>query len=246
MQKETLKSAIEKYYLNGLTENTKIVVKDKSVVINFTPTEDRSLIGKITISDTDLTDAEIGVYNTTQLLKLLKIMDHTIKVTFNEEYEVFNKIILQDNKYDLEFYLADINMIGKVSKVKEPSVYDLNISLDSEITKKYTDAKKALGETKQFTIEVDSVIGNQVVITLGDKSSYANKVKFNIPLTPKDEQPLNDLHAIPFSANLFHEVLAANKEAEIGQLSLSREGLLKLYFKEKNIESIYYLVRLEE
>lgn len=242
MQKEVLKSAIEKYYLNGLTENTKIVVKDKNVVINFTPTEDRSLIGQITITNTDLEDAEIGVYNTTQLLKLLKIMDHTIKITFNEEYQVFNKIILQDYKYDLEFYLADVNMIGKVSKVKEP-VYDFNLALDSEIIKKYTDAKKALGDIKPFTIEVDSLI-NKIIFTLGETSSYSNKIKFDVPIMP--EFNIKDIKAVPFSANMFHEVLTANKEAELGTLSFSKEGLIKLSFKEGNIESTYYLVRLEE
>ncbi len=242
MQKEILKSAIEKYYLNGLTENTKIVVKDKNVVINFTPTEDKSLIGQILVSNTDLDNAEIGVYNTTQLLKLLKIMDHTIKITFNEEYQIFNKIILQDHKYDLEFYLADINMIGKVSKVKEP-VYDFNLNLDSEIIKKYTDAKKALGDIKPFTIEVDSLI-NKIIFTLGEISSYSNKIKFDVSVIP--EANIKDINPIPFSANIFYEILLANKEAEVGTLYFSKEGLIKLFFKEGNIESTYYLVRLEE
>lgn len=240
MQKETLKSIIEKYYLNGLTENTKIVVKNKEIVINFTPTEDRSLVGVVSMVNTDLDDAEIGVYNTTQLLKLLKIMDHTVKITFNKEYEIFNKIILEDNKYDLEFYLADINMISKVPKIKEPK-YDLNIGIDKEFVKKFTDAKKALGEIRQFLIKTEPS-KNQILFTISDGSSYSNKIKFNIPTMP--EFPLPSLE-LPFSANIFNEILIANRDSDSSSLEISKEGLLKIQFEEKTIKSSYFLVRLE-
>lgn len=237
MQKETLKSAIEKSYLGGLTEIIKVVVKNKTAVINFTPTEDKSVVGKITINNTDLADAEIGIFNTTQLLKLIKILDHTITLTFNKEHGVFNKIILQDNKYDLEYYLADMGMIPKTPKVKEPEIWDLEYKLDTEFIKKYTDAKKALGDIKQFTIESKE---NQLTLVVGEKTNFSNKVKFNIPL----DKPLN-LPPIPFSALNFNEILLTNDEAKEGKLSLSKEGLMKLEFKEKDIESVYWMVRLE-
>ena len=100
-----------------------------------------------------------------------------------------------------------------------------------------------MGDIKPFTIETDSLI-NKIIFTLGETSSYANKIKFNVDVMP--EFGIKDIKAIPFSANMFHEVLMANKEAEKGTLSFSKEGLIKLFFKEGNIESIYYLVRLEE
>jgi hypothetical protein len=43
-----------------------------------------------------------------------------------------------------------------------------------------------------------------------------------------------------------NEVLKANEEAKEGKIEISSEGLMKLTFKEDTIESIYYLVRLNE
>lgn len=237
MQKEILKSTIEKYYLNGLTEVTKFIVKNKSIFINFTPTEDKSLVGRIIVNNTDLADTEIGIYNTSQLLKLIKILDHTIEVTFNQEYGIFDKMLLRDNKYDLEFYLADLSITGKIPKIKEPNSYESSIKLDEEFIKKFINAKKSLGDIKRFTVETKD---NKMIIVIGDDSNYSNKIKFSTPVNS------SDLPALPFSANIFHEILEANREANNGTLEICKDGLIKLFFNEGDIESTYFLVRLEK
>jgi hypothetical protein len=52
------------------------------------------------------------------------------------------------------------------------------------------------------------------------------------------------LDELPFPADVLTEVLKANEEATSGTIQVSNEGLMKLTFKEGDIESVYYLVRL--
>lgn len=241
MQKSHIKSIIEKYYLNGLTEKARFIIKDNSIGINFIPEVDKALIG-IVEAPLEIEDAELGVYNTTQLLKLIKLLDNNIQVSLNKVKNIYNKIIIQDNKYDLEYYLADLNTIGKVPKVKEPNKYDISLSLDEEFIDKFIDAKKALPEAEQARISIDVLEPNKLIIELGINSSYANKIKFSTLITSE----IDNLPPIPFSINSLYEILVANYEANTGTLSLSKEGLLKLHFVEGEIKSTYYLVRLEE
>jgi hypothetical protein len=42
------------------------------------------------------------------------------------------------------------------------------------------------------------------------------------------------------------EVLKANEDASEASIQISDEGLMKLTFKEEEVESIYYLVRLSD
>lgn len=241
MLKNTLESTIEKYYLNGLCEAVKIVIKNKEIVISFSPAEDKSLIGKVTCKNFDVADCTIGVYNTTQLLKLIKILDHNILVTINQERTIADKLLISDNKYDLEYYLAELNLIKPIPKVKEPGYnVEIDLTMDNFITK-FINAKKALGDIKQFRFEANQLGHNQATFELGDGTSYSNKIRFNTPT-----QSTDNINPMPFSANLFHEILIANKECDKGKFQISKEGLIKMIFNEGDLESEYFLIRLEE
>ncbi len=240
MQKITLESIIEKYYLNGLVESIKFDVKDKNVDIAFIPTEVKSLVGFIKCPNFQLEDCKIAIYNTSQLIKLIKILDHDIELNLHKEKTTTTKLLLSDNKYDLEYYLADLHLIPPTPKISEPEVYDISFNLTSEFISDFNNAKKALGDIKRFTVEANQLGENYVTFRLGESSSFSNKIKFNTHTDSKF-----NLNAIPFEANLFNEVLLANKDSDGGKFELSHQGLIKLTFKEKEIESTYFLVGLE-
>lgn len=238
MRKSTLESIIEKYYLNGLVEAVKLVIKDKSVVISFSPAGDKSLIGKITCANFDVDDASIGIYNTSQLIKLVKLLDHDIEFKINQSKTIADKLLLSDNQYDLEYCLAELNLIKSSPKVKEPA-YDIEIDMSTDgFIKKFTDAKKALGDINQFTVTVENKLMTFIV---GEGRSYTNKVKFSVPISVDIKLP-----SIPFSANMFNEVLLANKKSNSGTLKLSKEGLIKTTFQDGDLASEYFLIRLED
>ena len=76
-------------------------------------------------------------------------------------------------------------------------------------------------------------------VVLGDGSGYANKIKFKTSC-----EALLGLSEIPFPADIMTELLKANEEMSEGKIEISEGGLMKLTFKEENIDSVYYLVRL--
>jgi len=252
MNKQTLTSVVDKYHLNGAVESVKWDIKDKNITVDFI-TPMKNLVGKVTSPNFDLDDAQIGIYNTSQFYKLVKIMDSTVILGLSKSpYGTPLELTLQDNQYDLNYYLSDLMLIETVPTINEPSSYDVNVNIDSEFINKFANAKKALGDVKQFTIKTETKDNDtELLITIGDGNGYANKIKFktsceSVILTDSElgVSFASNLNEIPFPADIMMEVLKANEEANSGVINISSEGLMKVSFKEDSIESIYYLVRL--
>ena len=241
MNKQILISAIDKYYLNGIVESVKWVIKDKNMTIDFI-TPFKNLVGKVISPNIDLEDSEIGIYNTSQFYKLVKIMDNYIVLKLNKsERGTPLELTIADNQYDLNYYLSDLNLIETVPAINEPESYDADLNIDANFISAFANAKKALGDIKQFTVktEYDNENGTGLLITIGEGNGYANKIKFKTPC-----ESLFGLSEMTFPADVMNEVLKANEEATEGKIQISNEGLMKLTFKEDFIESTYYLVRL--
>jgi hypothetical protein len=241
MNKQTLVSTIDKYYLNGTVESVKWVIKDKNMTVDFI-TPFKNLVGKVISPNIDLEDSEIGIYNTSQFYKLVKIMDNYIVLKLNKsERGTPLELTIADNQYDLNYYLSDLNLIETIPTINEPETYDASLNIDSSFITTFANAKKALGDVKQFTVksEYDKENGTGLLITIGEGNGYANKIKFKTPC-----ESLLGLNEMPFPADVMNEVLKANEEANSGTIEISQEGLMKLTFKEDSIESTYYLVRL--
>jgi hypothetical protein len=240
MQKQTLTSIIDKYHLNGTVESVKWDIKNKNITVDFI-TPMKNLVGKVTSPNFDLDDTQIGIYNTSQFYKLVKIMDSTIILSLTKSpYGTPLELTLQDNQYDLNYYLSDLMLIETVPTINEPASYDADVNIDSEFINKFANAKKALGDVKQFTVKTetkDDII--ELLIVIGDGNGYANKIKFKTIC-----ESMFGLDEIPFPADVMMEVLKANEEANSGTINISSEGLMKISFKEDSIESTYYLVRL--
>ena len=71
-------------------------------------------------------------------------------------------------------------------------------------------------------------------------SGYANKITYKL------QGKINENGiSIPFDAEMIKDIFNANKDVDTATLSLSSMGLLKLVFKNENIESTYYILRNE-
>ena len=76
---------------------------------------------------------------------------------------------------------------------------------------------------------------------IGYSSTNTNRV--NIPV----ETETNGLtDAVTFNANLFKEMLVANKECKAAILEVSNEGLAKVNFKVDDYDSTYYIVAMQD
>jgi len=237
MKKLYLTSIIEKYYLNGLTERVKIVVKDKTATIKFIAAQ-KNVVGTITAPGIALDDCELGVYDTTQLLKLLNITDTFLTLKVEKQGKISTKLHVADNEYNLEYALADTMLTPLIPTVEEPE-YELEADIDVEFVNKFIKARKAL-DTDLFIVDsgVDEDSNSVITFLLGGTDSYTNKINFNVKATK------SGIAGAPtkFPINEFREILDNNRELTSGKLYVSQHGLMKVEFTGKEGEKATYLV----
>ena len=241
MKKLYLEDVIEKYHLGGLVERVKIQITDKTLYTKFISSQ-KNLVGVIEAPGITLPDCEFGVYDTSQLLKLIGITDHFLTLDVEMHGKIANKLLIADNEYNLEYALADTMLTPNVPAIDEPS-YDMVAEVTVEFITKFLKAKKALG-TEVFIIEqsTDTDDKQAMKFTLGGVDKHTNKINFTLQTT---------VSAIPgvqikFPIAEFGEILAANKEPKTSILSVSEDGLLKIEFtNEEGVKASYILVGRE-
>jgi len=150
MKKLFLEDVIEKYYLGGLVERVKIQVTDKTLTTKFISAQ-KNLVGVLEAPGITLPDCEFGVYDTSQLLKLIGITDHFLTLDVEANKGIANKLLIADNEYNLEYALADTMLTPTVPSIDEPT-YQMVADVNAEFIAKFLKAKKALG-TDVFIIE---------------------------------------------------------------------------------------------
>ena len=134
--------------------------------------------------------------------------------------------------------LADLSVIRQVPAMKQLPDFNVKIKLTKDFADKYVKSKNALPETENFAVESDA-LGTSMILNY----STMNTNRITWPTTPEGES--SDLKATCFSANLFKEILVANKDAETGYIEVSAAGLARVSFTGKDYSSTYYLVQLQ-
>ena len=241
MKKPYLESVIEKYHLGGLVERVKIQVTDKTLYTKFISAQ-KNLVGVLEAPGITLPDCEFGVYDTSQLLKLIGITDHFLTLDVEVNKGIANKLLIADNEYNLEYALADTMLTPSVPSIDEPN-YTMVADVNAEFIAKFLKAKKALG-TEVFIVEQDKDVEDKPAIkfTLGGVDKHTNKINFTLQTSISTLPGIQ----IKFPIEEFGEILAANKEPKTGVLSVSEDGLLKIEFtNEEGVKATYLLVGKE-
>jgi hypothetical protein len=238
ISKLDLQSVIEKYHLNGLIENVKWEVsKDKQLTINFmSPT--REMLGKVVYNGFPLPESAIGINNTTQLDKLLTITSGDLVLDYVKESKIITKLLIADEQFNLNYALSDLLTIPKPGEYNGPEEYNIETKLDNEIISALVKAKNALTNSENVVVKPD-VLG--LGFTFGGDVEYANKVSYYI----QNIVPLEVDFELTYNSNLLKEILVNNKDMENGTLHVNNNGLMKIMFNSKNIQSIYYIVAKE-
>lgn len=237
MKKPYLEDVIEKYYLGGLVERVKIQIIDKRLMTQFISSQ-KNLVGVLDAPNMELPDCEFGVYDTSQLLKLIGITNHFLVLDVEMNKGIANKLLIADNEFNLEYALADTMLTPSVPSINEPN-YAMVANLDEEFVARFLKAKKAIG-TDIFTIKQGKE--ETMEFMLGGVEGYTNKINFSIKL----KQFSVPGSPIKFPINEFGEILSANKQFTSGELSVSEDGLLKIEFtNEEGVKITYLLVGKE-
>ena len=239
MNKQRLARFISKYYLNGTVNSVVLNSKSNSQQLGARFISGvKSLLGELVMDKWDFEDSDIGIYNTEQLIKLLSVVDDDINLSLTKSGDKSIALKVSDSTSSVNYMLTDTSIINEPPTLKSIPEFELNIDVTPQFISKFIAGKGALGETDNFTIITD---GSSVKVVIGYSSVNTNRV--TIPVTTTK---VSDIENVSFNANIFKEVLHANKECESATLEVSSEGLSRITFKVDDYTSTYYLVAVQD
>jgi ribosome maturation factor RimP len=236
MNKSTLTRFIEKYHLGGNTSSVVLNSKDSSLSTRFV-SRDKSLLGEVILDNWNFEDVDMGVYDTDQFLRLLSVLSDDIQLRLNVIDNKAVSLMLSDNKASVNFMLSDLSVINKPPEMKRVPDFEVKIKVDTDFIKKFVVGKTALQDTDTFTVLTD----DDVKVVIGYSNINTNRVTL-----PVETESHEDIDNVSFNAELFKNVLIANKECETATLEISSEGLARINFKVDNYNATYYLVAVAD
>jgi hypothetical protein len=241
MEKTKLVKVIEKYHLSKLIERGCWTIQDNTLKINFN-SPNKDLVGFLT-TDIQLEDADVGIFDTEQLLSLVNITDETLLLSFNKVGGMPSQLNIEDNNFSLLYSLSDSTLIEKINSVNKPSIPLTTIDIQTEFIVNYLRAKKALTKEERINIRLGTNDQDEKVarFVLGSHTTYSNSIRFEAYCDFEEQMS----ESIAFNANLLKELLAVNKNAETIKLTLWKEGLMRIETTEEGIDVEYYLVGLQ-
>ena len=237
MQKSKLDKFIQKYNLGGNVNSVKWKSNGDTLTTSFV-TPDKSLLGNVKVEKFPFEDAELGVYQTDQLKSLIGVLGDDVSLDVSRAGDKAYSLKVKNGPVSVDYVLSDLSVIADPPALKRLPEFGTQIKLDNNFINTFIKGKGALSDVDTFTI-VNGTNGCEVVI--GYSSTNTNRV--NIPV----ETTSNDLtDPITFNANLFKEVLVANRECTSAVLEVSTEGLAKVNFKVDDYDSTYYVVAMQD
>ena len=238
MQKTKLNKFIQKYNLGGNVNSVKWKSDGDKLSTTFV-TPDKSLLGTVKVDKFQFEDAELGVYQTDLLKNLLGVLDDDLSLTLSRFGDKAVALKAKNGSVSVDYVLSDLSVIADPPELKRLPEFDTHIKLDSKFIETFIKGKSALSDVDKFSIITTTEGTLEVVI--GYSSTNTNRVNIPVDIT---KQNLTD--SVTFNANLFKEVLVANKECTSAVLEVSNEGLARVNFKVDDYDSTYYIVAMTD
>jgi hypothetical protein len=237
ISKKVISDIVSKYSLGNNIEKVKWVITDEKFIIHFI-NDSKNLVGYVDYrKEIGLKPGDYGIFNTSQLIKCLNILDGDILVDATT-----SKLNMADTNYDIKFNLADPAVIPNVPDVSNNSdEWSVTFDVNDEFITRFVKSKDALSELETFTIETrEGFTGEELVFTVG--TNITNTIEFTVESTINES-----FGAIPFNSNLMKEILKANKDYHTGEIRINKKGLLDAHFNcGDDLYTGYYLVRKQE
>ena len=237
INKKVISDIVSKYSLGNNIEKVKWVITDEKLTIHFI-NDSKNLVGHVDYrKKIGLKPGDYGIFNTSQLIKCLNILDGDILVDATT-----SKLNLADTSYDIKFNLADPAVIPNVPDVSNTDQPSTSFYVNDEFITRFVKSKDALSELETFTVETrEGFNGEELVFTVG--TNITNTIEFTVENATINES----FEAVPFDSNLMKEILKANKDYHDGEIHINKKGLLDAHFHCGNdLYTGYYLVRKQE
>ena len=233
MQKTKLDKFIKKYNLGGNVNTVKWKSDGDTLKTSFI-TPDKSLLGSVAVDKFDFNKAEMGIYHTDQLQKLLSVLGEDINLNLTSVGDKCVSLNVKNGTISIDYVLSDLSVIDDPPNLKQIPEFGTKIKIDSSFINSFIKGKSALSDVDSFSMVTKD---GKLSVIIGYASTNTNRV--TIPV----ETETNDISSpLSFNADLFKEVLMANKECTSAVLEVSTEGLAKINFKIDDFDSTYYIV----
>jgi hypothetical protein len=231
MEKVKFDGFINRYNLGGEVESVMVKSEGSDLSVRMI-SDDKTLLGDVSVSGTDFPNGEFGIYTTSQLRGLLSVLDNTIDVE-----EVTGALKFSDKGTKMQYMLAAPSVIPAVPDLKALPPFNVEITLNDEFVNKFIKSKGALADADTFTFTCKD---NKGEIILGYSSINSNRISISVDCTCE-----GDVEPIAFSAKYLKAILLANKGSNASSLKISSQGLAHLNFVEGDYTSNYYLVEIK-
>ena len=236
ISKKVISDIVSKYSLGGNIEKVKWIINDEELRINFI-NDSKNLVGYVDYrEDIGLKEGDYGIFNTSQLIKCLNILDGDILVDTTT-----SKLNMADTNYDIKFNLADPAVIPSVPDISNSDDWSVSFSVSDEFITRFVKSKDALSDLDTFTVETrEGFNGEELVFTVG--ANITNTIEFTVDATINES-----FSHVPFDSNLMKEILKANRDYHSGEIRINKKGLLDAHFHcGDDLYTGYYLVRKQE
>ena len=237
MDKYKLTRFIDKYHLGGNVNAVVINSKGDTLSTRFI-TGGKDLLGELEMNSWQFKDAELGVYDTEQLSRLLGVLDDDVSLNLTQSGDKAIALEISDQYSKVNFMLSDKSVINQPPPLKGIPEFQLKIKVDTNFITRFIGGKSALPDTDTFTVITNN---DGVKLVIGYSSINTNRVTI-----PVETETYEDIDKVSFNANLFKDVLVANKECETATLEVSEKGLAKINFKVDQYDVTYYLVAVQD
>ena len=237
ISKKVISDIVSKYSLGNNIEKVKWVVTDDKFTINFI-NDSKNLVGYVEYrKDIGLKKGDYGIFNTSQLIKCLNILDGDILVD-----STTSKLNLADTNYDIKFNLADPAVIPNVPSIDDSDEWSISFNISDEFITRFVKSKDALSELDTFTVKTrEGFTGEELVFTVG--TNITNTIEFTVENATINES----FDEVPFDSNLLKEILKANRTYHSGEIRINKKGLLDAHLHHGDgLFTGYYLVRRQE
>jgi len=237
ISKKVISDIVSKYSLGNNIEKVKWVITDDKFTINFI-NDSKNLVGYVEYrKDIGLKPGDYGIFNTSQLIKCLNILDGDILVDATT-----SKLNMADTNYDIKFNLADPAVIPSVPDINDSDDWSVSFDISDEFITRFVKSKDALSDLDTVTVETrDGFNGEELVFIVG--TNITNTIEFTVENATINES----FEAVPFDSNLLKEILKANRTYHSGEIRINKKGLLDAHLHHgDDLYTGYYLVRRQE
>lgn len=239
VNKQILQSFISKYYLNGINQQVKWRISGKKLVVYA---GEVGYVCKITLKEFDFEDAELGIFDTHKLNKLVNITFGDLIFETEKIKDLHTKLLISDQDYNLSYTLADTMVLPKSPYYEDPDNFEVELTLEKEHIQNLVKAKSALVDSNKMLIKTSNNEDGDPIcdFIFGDQEGFSDKISYRM------NGDISEIGIeIPFNSESFKDILHVNKDSEQTTLKINAEGMVKLNFENESIASEYYLLREE-